>query len=372
VNSSSSSISAFEVDGTSLSRTNVVASGPPSAAHRPISLTVNEDLGVLYVLNAGGQLGLAGVSDNVTGFTVGKDCRLSPLAESTRPLSGIDVSPAQVSFNPDGSVVVVTEKTDDGGGKGGHITTFTVGRKGLLSLKSKSVAPVLSDGKSVAEPFGFAFDSRGRLLVTAADCSKPALPGNLPGCFASPDDPSLDNPSLLSYKLKNDGTLTLVDSSGDGGQAAECWVVVTNGQQRDDERGQSGRGRRGDHEQDREGGEFAFAVNAIGGGGLTPETELPAGSLTRYRVSSNGSLTRLGVTPVPLAPLGVPVDAALSRNSRFLYVLSEGDGTINAYAVGPEGGLTLLNTYLVETVQFPDPTKMPPVPPLFPNGLAAR
>jgi hypothetical protein len=268
----------------------------------------------------------------------------------------------------------VTEKTDDGGGKGGHITTFTVGRKGLLSLKSKSVAPVLSDGKSVAEPFGFAFDSRGRLLVTAADCSQPAFPGNLPGCFVPPD-----NPSLLSYKLKNDGTLTLVDSSGDGGQAAECWVVVTNGQQRDDERGQNGRGRRGDDEQDREGGEFAFAVNAIGGGGLTPETELPAGSLTRYRVSSNGSLTRLGVTPFPHAvppapppPLGVPVDAALSRNSRFLYVLSEGDGTINAYAVEPDGGLTQLHTYPVETVQFPDPTKMPPVPPLFPNGLAAR
>jgi 6-phosphogluconolactonase (cycloisomerase 2 family) len=369
VNSASSSISAFEVTGTSLSRTNVVGSG----GRRPVSLTVNEDLGVLYVLNAGGQLGLAGVSDNVTGFTVGKDCRLSPLAGSTRALSGIDVSPAQVSFNPDGSVVVVTEKTDDGGGKGGHITTFAVGRKGLLSLKSKSVAPVLSDGKSVTEPFGFAFDSRGRLLVTAADCSKPALPGNLPGCFASPDNPSLDNPSLLSYKLKNDGTLTLIDSSGDGGQAATCWLAVTNGQQRDDdERGQNGRGRRGDDEQDREGGEFAFAVNAIGGGGLTPMAELPAGSLTSYRVSSNGSLTRIGVTPVPHAPLGVPVDAALSRNSRFLYVLSEGDGTINAYAVGPDGGLTLLNTYPVETVQFPDPTATPPVPPLFPNGLAAR
>jgi 6-phosphogluconolactonase len=355
VNSSSSSISAFEVKGTSLSLIKVVGSG----GSRPISLTVNEDLGVLYVLNAGGQLGLAGVSDNVTGFTIGKDCRLSPLAGSTRALSGSNVFPAQVSFNPDGSVVVVTEKTDDGGVRGGHITTFTVGRKGLLSLKSKSVAPVLSDGTLIAEPFGFAFDSRGRLLVTAADCSQPAPPGNLPGCFVPPD-----NPSLLSYTLNSNGTLTLVDSSGDGGQAAECWLVITGSHRWD--------GQNWDSQKSPYGQEFAFAVNAIGGGGLTPETELPAGSLTGYRVSPNGSLTRLGVTPVPHAPLGVPVDAALSRNSRFLYVLSEGDGTINAYTVGPDGGLTLLSTYPVETVQFPDPTAMPPVPPLFPNGLAAR
>jgi 6-phosphogluconolactonase len=355
VNSSSSSISAFEVKGTSLSLTKVVGSG----GQRPISLTVNEDLGVLYVLNAGGQLGLAGVSDNVTGFTVGKDCRLSPLAGSTRALSGSNVSPAQVAFNPDGSVVVVTEKTDDGGVRGGHITTFTVGRRGLLSLKSKSLAPVLSDGESVAEPFGFAFDSRGRLLVTAADCSQPALPGNLPGCFVPPD-----NPSLLSYILKSDGTLTLIDSSSDGGQAAECWLVITGSQGWD--------GQNWNSQNSPYGQEFAFAVNAIGGGGSTPATELPAGSLTRYRVSPNGSLTRLGITSVPQAPLGVPVDAALSRGSRFLYVLSEGDGTIHAYTVGPDGGLTLLNTYPVETVQFPDPTAMPPVPPLFPNGLAAR
>jgi len=73
VNSLSNQISAFKVQGTSLSPPNVVASG----GQRPISVAVNENLGVLYVLNAGGQVGF---SDNVTGFTVGKDCGLSPLA----------------------------------------------------------------------------------------------------------------------------------------------------------------------------------------------------------------------------------------------------------------------------------------------------
>src|SRR5208283_4700134 len=111
----------------------------------------------------------------------------------------------------------------------------------------------------------------------------------------------------------------------------ECWVAITGSQGSD--------GQNWDGQKSAYGQEFAFAVNAIGGGGSTPMTELPAGSLTRYRVNPNGSLTRLGVTPVPHMPLGVPVDAALSRNSRFLYVLSEGDGTINAYQVGSDGGL---------------------------------
>jgi 6-phosphogluconolactonase len=331
VNSISNSISAFEAKGTSLSLINVVASGPPSAAHRPISLTVNEDLGVLYVLNAGGQVGF---SDNVTGFTVGNDCGLSALAGSTRSLSGSNVLPAQVAFNPTGSVLVVTEKTNNSPVnslpvRGGHITTFIVGGDGLLSSRKSFVPPV-------TEPFGFAFDNRRQLLVTAADCTQPEPPGaGVPGCTVPPN-----NPSLLSYILESNGTLTLVDKSGDGNQAAECWDVITNNQQ------------------------FVFAVNALAAqtGGL--------GSVTSYHVSPDGSLTELGVTPIPPKPLGVPVDAALSLNSRFLYVLSEADGSITAFKVGHDGGLTLLNTYAVTAV--PPITVNNPNTNPFPNGLAAR
>jgi len=344
VNSMSNSISAFKVKGTSLSLMDVVDSG----GLRPISLTVNEDL--LYVLNAGGQVGSG---DNVSGFTVGKDCGLSSLRGSTRFLSGGkagNVSPAQVGFSPTGSVLVVTEKTDNSlftptpgsppPTPGGHITTFIVGRDGLLTSRKSFVPPV-------TEPFGFAFDNRGQLLVTGADCTQPEPPfGGLPGCLVPPD-----HPKLLSYKVARNGTLTLVDKSVDGKQAAECWIVITDSKKWDSQ-------------------EFAFAVNALGGG--TATMPLPAGSITSYLVSPNGRLAKLDVTPIPLNPLGVPVDAALGGNSRFLYVLSEGDGAIIAYKVGRDGGLTLLNTYPVETVQFPDPTAMPPVPPLFPNGLAAR
>jgi 6-phosphogluconolactonase len=337
VNSMSDSIASFEVKGTSLTFVDTVASG----GSRPISLTVNEGLGVLYVLNAGGQVG---ASDNITGFTLGTNCKLSPLAGSTRALSGSNVSPAQVSLTPKGSVLIVTEKTDDSvlgqpAVRGGHITTWQVDRNGLLSARKSFVPPI-------TEPFGFAFDDRGQMLVTAADCTQPAPPGNLPGCTVPPN-----TPALLTYKVGNDGTLKLLHTSVDD-QAAKCWIVVTGGERFD------------------YGPQFAFTTNALatppGGTAGAP----PAGSITGYEVGRGGRTTKLGVTPVPLAPVGVPVDAALSRDSRFLYVLTEGDGLITAYKIGADGGLTLLNSYAVTSeppITAPASDNVP-----FPNGLAAQ
>jgi hypothetical protein len=339
VNSASNTISAFEAKGTSLSFVTVVNSN----GLRPISLAVNEALRVLYVLNAGGQVGS---TDNITGFTLDGDCGLSALDGSTRALSGKNVSPAQVGFDPSGTILVVTEKTNDSqlGSppvRGGNIDTFiVVGHHGLLSDVGKHFSQPCGQGNMtcpVTEPFGFAFDNRGQLLVTAADCAHPEPPGFLPGCTVP-----MDHPSVLSYRVARDGALTLVNAFADD-QAAKCWIVIANNQK------------------------FVFTVNALATQpGGTPGNP-PAGSITGYHLSPNGDLTKLGVTLVPLNQLGVPVDASLSLNSRFLYVLSEGDGNIDAYKVGQDGGLTPLGTFAIEAVHFP-----PPPPPLFPNGLAAR
>jgi 6-phosphogluconolactonase (cycloisomerase 2 family) len=237
--------------------------------------------------------------------------------------------PAEVSFNPTGTVLVVTEKATN------KIDTWMVGGNGLLSGKKVQA----SAGK---EPFGFAFDNRGQLLVTEAGCHVPTPPGVLPGCIAPPD-----LPALSSYTVAADGTLTLIDNLVDN-QAAKCWVVITDSQQ------------------------FAFTVNALakpaGGGSGFP----PGGSITRYHLDPSGSLSEVGSTPVPInlpiAPVGVPVDAALSRNSRFLYVLSEGDGTISGYSVGLDGSLTPLQPGIFEVT--PTPAILVGGP--FPNGLAAR
>jgi hypothetical protein len=348
VNSLSNQVTAFTVKGTSLSRTNIVGSG----GYRPVSIGVNPDLHLLYVLNAGGQVGY---SDNVSGFIVGRDCGLSPLANSTRALSASDTSPAQVSFDPTGSVVVVTEKTNNGGVKGGHIDTFIVGRDGRLS-SLKSISPP----DSLAEPFGFAFDSFGQMLVTVADCHQPSLPGILPGCATVPIPPfAADTPALVSYRLSRDGNLTLVDALLDN-QAAKCWIVITSGQ----EPGGGYQALGGYNKNKLK--EFAFTVNALATqAGGTPGAP-PAGSVTGYQVSPNGRLTDIGVTPIPIIAAGVPVDASLSDDNRFLYVLSEGDGSISAFKVGQNGGLTLIKAYPVTSTPAIE-TNGP-----FPNGLAAR
>ena len=56
----------------------------------------------MYVLNAGG-------AGNIAGFRL-EHGRLSAIANSSRPLSGSAAGPAEISFDPSGRFLVVTEK----------------------------------------------------------------------------------------------------------------------------------------------------------------------------------------------------------------------------------------------------------------------
>jgi 6-phosphogluconolactonase len=164
----------------------------PSGGMRPISLTFHE--GLLYVLNAGG---LVGASDNITGFIVGEDGSLSPLAGSTRPLSAAMTDPAQVEFSPDGSLLVVTEKATN------IIDTFTVTAEGTPGPPN----PQPSAGPT---PFGFAFGRRGDVFVSEAA-------GGAPGAS-----------SVSSYSVADSGSLEIISPAVPTTQTAACWVVVTN------------------------------------------------------------------------------------------------------------------------------------------------
>src|SRR5216683_7157135 len=97
VNAGSNEISAFQVNPEA--RLSLVAR-TPSGGTRPISLTVHGHL--VYVLNAGG-------SGNISGFTIDVNGALTPLAGSTRPLSGPAVGPAQVAFSFYVKVPLITE-----------------------------------------------------------------------------------------------------------------------------------------------------------------------------------------------------------------------------------------------------------------------
>jgi 6-phosphogluconolactonase len=179
VNAGSNSISSFRVGSHGLQLADI----EPSGGTLPISIAFQR--GLLYVLNGGG-------TNNITGFTVGRDGSLQPLANSTRFLSVASPGPAQVGFNDDGTVLIVTEKNTN------LIDTWLVGADGLLSgrVLNPSAGPT---------PFGFAVDKRNTLIVSEAGA----------------------NGGASTYRFAANGSLIPVSSMVMTGQRAACWAVVT-------------------------------------------------------------------------------------------------------------------------------------------------
>jgi len=267
VNAGSNDVSAFRVTPRGIELTGRVASG----GIRPISVTVHGD--VLYVLNAGGD-------GNISGFRVGNDGALAPLAGSTRPLSGSGVGPAQVAFSPTGAWLVVTEKTTN------RLDIYAVGSDGLVS----GVNTAASAGGT---PFGFAFGHRDELFVSEAAGS------------------------ASSYIVGTAG-LTLASGAVLTHQGAPCWAVVT-------ENGRYG------YTANAQGGSisgFAIAsdgsINLIDGDGRTAvvgggNIDLAVSGNSRYlyelngnrsisgfRIEADGHLTTVGnVAGLPASTVGL-------------------------------------------------------------------
>lgn len=184
VNAGSNDVTIFEVGRRGLRWIDLA----PSGGIQPVSLAVHDD--VVYVLNAG--------SDTISGLRIGRHGWLSPLAGSTRALSGSGTGPAQVAFSPNGRLLVVTEKATD------LIDTFEVGHDDLPG----AAQPHTSNG---ATPFGFAFGKRGQIFVSEA--------------FGGAADAS----AVSSYESDADGSLDLISGSIPTHQTAACWILVTKG-----------------------------------------------------------------------------------------------------------------------------------------------
>jgi 6-phosphogluconolactonase len=186
VDAGSNQISVFAVKASGLQLVDVADSG----GETPTSLTLYGSL--LYVLNAGG-------SGNITGFTASDDGHLQALPGSTQPLSNAGVGaapgPAQVSFSPDGDVLIVTEKATN------LIDVYPVGHSGAAGAPTSYP----SAGET---PFGFAFSPQGTLVVSDAF-------GGAAGASA-----------LSSYRIE-DGQLVNVSAAVPTNQTAACWVVIS-------------------------------------------------------------------------------------------------------------------------------------------------
>jgi 6-phosphogluconolactonase len=179
VNPGSHSVSSFRIlpDGLKLSDT--IGSG----GQLPTSLAFQ--YGILYVLNAGNP-------NNISGFTVDRFGKMSPIPGSTRPLSAASTNPAQVGFSGGGAFLIVSERATN------LLDVYSVDRDGRAD--GPFVQP--SSGPT---PFGFAIDKRNTLLVSEAGS----------GGGAS------------SYRITSAPGLEPVSSAVMTGQRAACWTVIT-------------------------------------------------------------------------------------------------------------------------------------------------
>ncbi len=248
-----------------------------SAGIQPISLTARKD--TLYVLNNGSA---AGSADQVTGFRIDDDSQeLSLLPGSTRGLSATAVGPAQVGFDSMGSVLVVTEKTTN------NIDTFLIDSNGYAS-------GMLAQSSSGIEPFGFAFNRWGFLIVSEAF-------GGAAGAS-----------TVSSYRVDpGTGILSVLSPSVPTEQTAACWISVTKN------------------------GRYAYASNT------------GSGTVTGFRVHDDGTLARLVDSGVSGVTGGAAIDSAIVGN-RFLYVLSGGhaggESQVTAFEIADDGSLDLIGS----------------------------
>jgi 6-phosphogluconolactonase len=189
VNAGSNTVSVFHV-GSPSTATPILSfvDKVSSRGVAPVGIAVHGS--VVYVLNAGN----ATKAGNVAGFLLADHGLLLPLPRSIQPLStSASTGPAQVGFNPAGTVLVVTEKNTN------QIDTYPVNAWGI----AQSPTFTTSNGTT---PYGFAFDPNGALLVSDAASD-----------------------ALTSYSVSSTGALTVVTGALGDNQTAPCWVAVAHG-----------------------------------------------------------------------------------------------------------------------------------------------
>ncbi|MGA8662617.1 MAG: beta-propeller fold lactonase family protein [Candidatus Cybelea sp.] len=182
VDAGSNEITSFRIDRNGLQFVDKVA----SRGMEPVSLAVHGDL--LFVLNE--------ASSSISGFRITRNGALRSIQKSSAPLSGTNVGPAEISFDPGGKVLVVTEKATN------DIDTYSV-------AKGIPTGPTVHSSSGMT-PFGFAFVPGNEIMVVSE-----AFGGTSGAGAAS------------SYMVAPPSTLTPISMSVPDHNTAPCWVVIT-------------------------------------------------------------------------------------------------------------------------------------------------
>lgn len=160
-----------------------------------------------------------------------------------------------------------------------QITRFTVGSDGRLGAGT-------SVSSATPTPFGFAFDRSGHVIISEAA-------GGAPGASV-----------LSSYEVDGPSGVSPISPSVATTQTAACWVLLAR--------------------------DFRLAYT----------TNTGSGTVSVYDVSPDGTLTLAHAVAANTGAGSAPIDMALSRNGRFVFVLAPGgEGTLRPYAINADGTL---------------------------------
>lgn len=143
---------------------------------------------------------------------------------------------------------------------------------------ASSLHSQVTAGGAGATPYGFAFGAGGTLLVTEAAGA------------------------VSAYTVASDGAITTTTASASTNQAAPCWMAA--------------------------GGTWGWAINA------------GSDSVTGYNVGVDGTISLTVASGVAATTANKPLDAALSSDGKYLYVIDANDHSLSTYAVNADGSLT--------------------------------
>lgn len=190
VNTGSNSVASFRVKSDGLELADVA-----SGLDHPVSVTYNKHR--LFVLNATAQSCIGG-NPTITGFYVSGDGKLAPIPGSTRPVFGGQKSGCtQISFNPPGDVIVVSEKINN------SLSTYTVGEDNIPN------GPIYNQPTGI-DPFAYSFTRRNQLVTSE----------NYNSMFGG----------VSTYQVPSDAVLVPISPSVLTTRNDSCWVVITNNQ----------------------------------------------------------------------------------------------------------------------------------------------
>ena len=300
VNAGSDTITSFRDTGRRLIRVDT----NPSGGDMPEGIAVHD--GLLYVLNVNTANG-NGTTGNISGMRYTRSGQLSSIPGSSQPLANFSppeppASPPggaatarSISFKPNGRVIVVPELAANMGA--GAIDTFVIRPNGRAR-------PVTAYPSARPFPFGTDFNSNDTLVVANLE---------------NPDPATRTDGSVSTYRVTNTGNVIPIATKSSQGELP-CWVTVTG--------------------NDR----FSFVVNT---GDEDPVSGPPA-TVAKYRLTTSGGLGFRGLTPERPNEFA-RTDIALSRNSRYAYVLAPSVGVpgvpashIDVYRVTPRGHLVFI------------------------------